>query len=101
MSTEELTSIENASPVEDPAIRRMQDGTFAPGFSGNPKGRPRNTLKDYLSRKFSGMSDGEKEAWLKANKVPGEIQWRMAEGNPKQDMGIDGELRSKVVSTDE
>lgn len=68
---------------------RNSDGTFKLGFSGNPGGRPKNSLKDYLKRKFSNMSDEEKEKWLKENRVSGEVQFKMAEGNPKQ--GIGGE----------
>lgn len=55
---------------------------FKPGVSGNPGGRPKNTLKDYLRRKFCAMSDAEKEEFLK--KVPEAEQFRMAEGHPHQ-----------------
>lgn len=64
---------------------RNADGTFKPGVSGNPGGRPKNTLKGYLARKFDTMSDEEKEEWLIEHKVPAEVQWKMAEGNPRQD----------------
>lgn len=76
----------------EPANReetRNPDGTFKPGISGNPNGRPKNTLKDYLSRKFSAMTDEEKEAWLADNKVSGEVQFKMAEGNPHQSSDVD------------
>lgn len=55
---------------------------FSPGVSGNPSGRPANTLKDYMSRKFRMMDDDEKEAWLLAHPIGGYDTWRMAEGNP-------------------
>jgi hypothetical protein len=64
---------------------RNPDGTFAPGVSGNPGGRPKNTLKNYLARKFDEMTDEQKDAWLLEHKVPGDVQWKMAEGNPAQD----------------
>ena len=67
---------------------RNPDGTFKQGVSGNPGGRPKNTLKGYLARKFDKMTDEEKEAWLIANKVPADVQWKMAEGNPAQDNTI-------------
>ena len=77
---------------EEPANReesgRNPDGTFKAGFSGNPSGRPKNTLKDYVSKKFQEMSDAEKEEWLKENKVSGEFIWRMGEGNPAQQTDI-------------
>ena len=67
---------------------RNEDGTFKPGVSGNPGGRPKNTLKGYLARKFNDMTPEEMEAWLKEHKIPGEVMWKMAEGNPKQDTDV-------------
>ena len=71
---------------------RHPDGRFKAGMSGNPKGRPPNTLKDYLKRKLSEMEDWEKEEWLKENNISGELKWRMAEGQPHQteDITSDG-----------
>lgn len=69
---------------------RNPDGTFKPGISGNPGGRPKNSLKDYLKAKLSEMTAEEKEAWLIANKITGDLQWRMAEGQPQQDVVSDG-----------
>ncbi len=80
---EELNKIpENREETRNP------DGTYKPGVSGNPGGRPKNTLKGYLARKFDKMTDEEKEAWLIANKVSAEVQWKMAEGNPRQDTDV-------------
>lgn len=82
--------------------KRNPDGTFKPGVSGNPAGRPAgSSMKEYLKRKFYAMSDEEKEAWLKEHKVSGEAMWRMSEGNPAQDVDLKGEMTSKVVSIDE
>jgi hypothetical protein len=53
---------------------------FMPGVSGNPSGRPKNTLKEYDARRFREMSDEQKEEFLKT--IPPEIRYRMAEGNP-------------------
>lgn len=74
--------------MEQPTIRRNQDGTFPPGVSGNPSGRTRNSLKDYIKRKLAKMTDEEKEQWLVDNHISGEMQFRMAEGNPKT--SVDG-----------
>ncbi len=91
--------------MTDPANReksgRNTDGTFKPGISGNPDGRPKDTLKAFMAREFRAMDDEEKRKWLKANKIPPEIIWKMAEGNPSNETEIKGELVSKVVSVDE
>lgn len=74
---------------ENTGIQRNPDGTFPPGVSGNPSGRPKGTMKDYLRRKFMEMSDEEKEEFLE--KVPAEMQIKLAEGNPAQDVTSAGE----------
>ncbi len=66
---------------------RNPDGTFQKGVSGNPNGRPKDTLKDYLRRKFSEMTEEEKEEFLK--NIPYELQWQMAEGRPSQEQQTD------------
>lgn len=66
---------------------------FMPGVSGNPGGRPKGTLKDYVRKKFMEMSDQDKEEWLKENKIQGIDQWKMGEGLPenKTDITSNGE----------
>lgn len=81
-------SIEQTPDIQDE--KRNADGTFKPGVSGNPAGRPKgSSLKEYMRRKFFAMSDEEKEAWLTENKITGDTLWKMAEGNPKQDTSVD------------
>lgn len=87
---------------ENPGIReesgRNPDGTFKPGFSGNPNGRPKDTLKEYAKRKLIEMTPEEKERFLE--KISPELLWQMAEGRPKQDTDItsDGkELNTALV----
>jgi len=85
--------VNSSSPTEMENNGRTADGKFAKGSVHNPGGRPRNTMKDYIARKFSNMTDEEKEAWLTENRVSAEIIWRMGEGNPRQDTDVttDGE----------
>ena len=88
-------------PVNQENIRNP-NGTFKEGISGNPLGRPKGkTLKEYQGEQFRMMSDEEKEKWLEDNKVSGDTRWKMAEGLPKQDMELSGELTSKIISVDE
>ena|SRR3990167_6973945 len=74
---------------------------FKKGQSGNPGGRPKNTLKDFVKKMFIEMTDEEKAKWLKENKITGIDQWKMGEGLPKQDMELSGEITKKVISIDE
>lgn len=73
---------------------------FMPGTSGNPGGRPKNTMKSYLSKKFLEMSDMEKEAFLIEHGVSGKDQIEFGEGKPKQDVEMSGEMVSKIVRLD-
>ena len=69
---------------------------FMPGQSGNPGGRPKGTMKSYLSRKFMEMSDEDKEEFLKKHKVTGKDMIEFGEGKAKQDVAIEGEVQMLV-----
>ena len=78
--------------------------TFKPGaeWNGNRAGRPKGSkggLKDYDRRRFMEMTDEEKEAFLL--KISPETRYKMAEGNPKQDVDMEGEIVTKIISIDE
>lgn len=78
--------------------KRVIGRPFPKGVSGNPSGRPKGTLKDYVRRKFNEMSDQEKEEWLKENKIQGIDQWKMGEGLP--DSKIDSTPQVQVLLID-
>lgn len=65
---------------------------FKPGQIGNPKGRPKTkTLKEHARDYLASLSDKERAQFFNGlNKA--EV-WRMAEGNPANDLNIDGEVR--------
>ena len=74
---------------------RNEDGTFKQGVSGNPGGRPKNTLKDYDRYKFQNMTDEQKEEFLKT--ISNEIRYKMAEGNPATSSEIDLTSKGKQI----
>lgn len=69
--------------------KRNPDGTFAPGNEGGP-GRPKGkTLKEFARDYLATLPDDQKTEYLKS--LPKDIVWKMAEGNPAQDVTSGGE----------
>ena len=85
----------------DESLKEQTDNTSKPwlfkkGVSGNPMGRPPGrSLKDRAKAYLAGLSDEEAiEFW---EGLPKELVWKMAEGNPKQDNELTGNLTISQV----
>ena len=76
---------------------RNLDGTFKPGVSGNPGGRPKGGLKAYDRQKFVDMTEEEKEKFLKT--ISPELRYRMAEGNPQTNTDVTSGGKPFIISS--
>ena len=74
---------------------------FQKGNNANPTGRPKGkSLKTFAKEMLEQMDDEEKARYLK-DLDNLDFTWRMAEGQPKQDMEVTGEMVTKIISVDE
>ena len=78
---------------------QLQAHVYKKGQSGNPGGRPKNTLKAYSQQKLLAMSEQEREDFLDG--IDKRTIWEMAEGKAKQDFDIQGEIKSKIIRINE
>lgn len=73
---------------------------FKKGQSGNPNGRPPGkSLKERAKAMLNAMSPEEEQEFLEG--IDKKIIWEMAEGKPKQETEVSGELTSKIIQVDE
>lgn len=70
---------------------------YKKGQSGNPGGRPKNTLKEYSKQKLAAMTEEEREEFL--NGIDKRIIWEMAEGKAevKTDVTSNGESITPIL----
>jgi len=87
-------SLEKRLNKVPPQLRRY---VFKPGNPGRPKGS--KSVKTFAKEYLESLPDDEKMEFL--NTVDPKTIWEMAEGKPKQDMELSGELTSKIISIDE
>ena len=87
--------------IREKRIAQLAPFMYKKGQTGNSLGRYMGGLsgKERLKRKIAGMTDEEFEEWCEGmNKID---LFKMAEGNPKNDVEMSGELVSKIISVDE
>lgn len=84
-------------PIKTEKIRNS-DGTFAPGTAPGPGRPPGQTLKEYWRKRFQQMTEEEKMEFTA--KVGNDVIWKMAEGNPKNDIEHSGTLNIGQVLDD-
>ena len=86
----EYPEYDNLNKDGKPRKEWLKQYYWKPGQSGNPKGRPKGkTLKDYVRDYLACMTEEERQDFLDG--MPKEIIWKMAEGNPQNDLTSNGE----------
>ena len=80
-----------AEQPKNRSAEHLKEHRFKPGQSGNPKGRPAGpSLKEWARIYLAKMTDQERLDYIAG--MPKEVVWKMAEGNPKQDTELHGNL---------
>ena len=97
-----INIMESQKRLTTEQVKHIPNPNGRGGFGDHPEfinsgGRPKNSLKSYMARKFANMTDKEKEKWLKEHKIDGKTQWTMGEGNPSNETELRGSLTISEV----
>lgn len=77
----------------------LKEYQWQKGQSGNPAGRPKTrTLKEFAREYLSNMSEEGRIAYFQ--KLDEEVVWKMAEGNPKNDVDLNAKITIADVLKD-
>mgnify|MGYP001618264364 CR=1 FL=1 len=71
--------------------KRNEKGQLLPGNTANPYGRPKGqSLKEFWRMRLADMDEKNKLEFSRT--ITKETTWKMAEGNPKNDLDVKGHL---------
>jgi len=89
-------SEEEKKPIKLDENWRNPDGTLKPGHPDLGGGRPKGkTLKEFAREFLMSMTDEEKVNFL--NSLSKDTVWKMAEGNPPQDINLGNEGETPFI----
>src|SRR3990167_618248 len=96
---EELSQEENTDKQHIKQYDWLKQYQWQKGQSGNPGGASKGKkMKTLAAELLANMTGEEKAEWLKTQSP--DFVWRMAEGNPENNLELNAEFTTKVVSID-
>ena len=92
---------ETGLQAKNSKAEHLKPWQFQPGQSGNPSGKKPGTvsLKVFAKNYIQELDNEEKLKFMEG--IDKRTVWEMAEGKPKQDVEVSGELNSKIVRLNE